>query len=84
MDRQNWGDRIEAELPTFDIQLERKRSRWNWLVCTHDGRPMMHGNEATRATAAYNANRALFLLLCAANPRTVPTHKRTNAQKFRT
>ncbi len=84
MDRANWGvDRIEAELPIFDIQLRRKRSRWSWLVSTHDGRPMMRGNAATRMTASYNANRALFLLLSAAILQTGSTRRKAIASKFR-
>lgn len=82
MGRRNWGNRFELELPTFDIQLRRKRSGWVWLVCTEDGRQMMRGSEATRATAAYNANRALFLLLSAANPKSAPTRKGASACKF--
>lgn len=79
MDRANWvGDGVEPGLPTFDIQVRRKRSRWIWQVCAQDGRPIMHGLEAARAKASYKANRALFLLLSAATPKS-SIRKRTNA-----
>jgi hypothetical protein len=58
-----------SELPTFEIQIKRKRARWLWLVNTHDGRPMLQGNEASRGMAAYFANRALFQLLSTASLR---------------
>jgi hypothetical protein len=58
---------VGVDLPTFDIHIERRRARWLWLVSSHDGRPMMQGNEASRAMAAYFANRAIFLLLSTAS-----------------
>ena len=54
---------IRGELPTYQIQIKRKRVRWKWLVSTLGGDPMMHGSEASRAAAAYAANRAVFLLI---------------------
>lgn len=77
MDRRNWVGRIEIELPTFEIQLQRKRSSWNWLVCTHDGRPIMQGSAVSRAKASYVANRALFLLLSTAH-----LHKKASRRKL--
>lgn len=84
MDRRNWGGRIEIALPTFEIQLKRKRSSWNWLVCTHDGRPMMLGSAVTRAKASYLANRALFLLLSTAHTKAGLPDKNPSRRKFRT
>jgi hypothetical protein len=81
MDRRDWGGRIGMELPTFEIQLKRKRSRWNWLVCTLDGRSMIQGTAATRAKASYLANRALFLLLSTAHPKA--GLKKTSDRRFR-
>src|SRR5579872_1701477 len=84
MDRRTWGGLIGEGLPTFEIRLRRKRSRWSWSVSTQDGRPIMQGNEATRARASYLANRALFLLLCTctANPNANSTHKKTSGRKL--
>jgi hypothetical protein len=81
MDRRSWDGRITEELPIFEIQLRRKRSRWTWLITSYDGRPIMRGNEATRAMASYLANRALFLLLSTANLRSGSTHKKTCDRK---
>lgn len=82
MDRRNWRGEIGEELPTFQIQVTRKRSRWGWLVSNDGGRPIMHGNEATRARASYVANRALFLLLSTANLKTVAPPKNTAGDKL--
>jgi hypothetical protein len=82
MDRQNWSGDIGEELPTFQIQVDRKRCRWSWLVSSHDGRPMMHGSEATRAMASYFANRALFLLLSTTKLKTDSTQKKQSDRKL--
>jgi hypothetical protein len=53
------------ELPIYDIGFVRKRSRWQWRVCTLEGQVMMRGKEPSRAAACYAAHRALFFLLAA-------------------
>jgi hypothetical protein len=73
MDRRNWRGKCGEELPTFQIQITRKRARWDWQVGSDGGRPIMYGSEATRARASYVANRALFLLLSTTNLKTVTT-----------
>jgi hypothetical protein len=82
MDQRNWGGETGEELPTFQIEVTRKRSRWGWLVSNHDGRPIMQGNEATHEMASYVANRALFLLLSTASLKTVATPKSTSDGKL--
>jgi hypothetical protein len=77
MDRRNWRGECGEELPTFQIQITRKRARWDWQVSNDGGRPIMHGSEATRARASYVANRALFLLLSTTNLKTVTTSRNT-------
>ena len=67
---------IRAELPTFEIQLKRKRVRWEWLVSARGGDPMMRGSEASRAAAAYKANRAVFLLIATSTANRKPAPSR--------
>ena len=52
--------------PTFEVVLKKRGRRWRWYVCTTDGMVIMHGSEANRTAANYQADRALFLLLLAA------------------
>jgi hypothetical protein len=80
----DWLDRscrATEDLPTYEIQLRRRRSRWTWLVRSHDGRPVMQGYGETRAMASYFANRALFLLLSTANLCNEATCKRPRGRK---
>lgn len=53
-------------LPVFEALLKKRGRVWRWSVCTAEGQVVMHGAESRRASARYQANRALFLmLLCA-------------------
>jgi hypothetical protein len=56
-------------LPVYEPLLEKRGRVWRWSVCTTEGQVIMQGAEGRRASARYQANRALFLmLLCAPYP----------------
>jgi hypothetical protein len=58
--------RGDVRFTAFDIALKRRgRGRWKWSVRTTDGHVVMCGSECSRGGARYQAQRALFLLLCA-------------------
>ncbi|UFW46407.1 MULTISPECIES: hypothetical protein [Bradyrhizobium] len=60
----------EENYAGFDVVLKRRgRVRWKWAVCTAGGEVVMSGSECSRAAARYQAERALFLLLCASASR---------------
>ena len=60
------GPSDEDRFTAFDIVLKpRGRSRWKWSVRATDGLVVMGGSECSRGGARYQAERALFLLLCA-------------------
>jgi hypothetical protein len=62
--------RDDDRFATFDIVLKRRgRGRWKWSVRTTDGHVVMDGSECSRSGARYQAERALFLLLCASASR---------------
>jgi hypothetical protein len=41
----------------------RRRSRWEWQLCDHQGTVILGGVENSRAAAKYAGERALFFLL---------------------
>jgi hypothetical protein len=49
------------------VIFKRSPTRWEWQVCDRKGNAIMCGWEHTRAAANYGGDRALFLLLAAAN-----------------
>ena len=52
----------------FEVVIfKRSPTRWEWQVCDRKGNAIMRGWEHTRPAAKYRGNRALFLLLAAAN-----------------
>lgn len=52
-----------SDLPTFDIDVQRRGRRWGWFIRTSSGECLLEGRERTRAEARYRAARALFQLL---------------------
>ena len=57
---------LPHQFPVFEILLIKRGRKWNWSICTAEGRVAMLGAERSRSAARYKANRALFLmLLCA-------------------
>jgi len=54
---------LTSVLPTFDVDVQRKRRRWEWLIRTSAGECLLYGRERSRAEARYKAARALFQLL---------------------
>ena len=54
------------QFPVFDRTVRRRGRAWRWSVSTSDGGIVMCGSEGRRSAAAYQANRAIFLLLSAA------------------
>ena len=54
------------QLPVFEALLKKRGRVWRWTVCTAQGRVVMQGAESRRASARYEANRALFLMLLGA------------------
>ena len=46
-------------LPVFEAMLKKRGRLWRWSIYTAEGRVVMQGAECRRATARYNANRAL-------------------------
>jgi hypothetical protein len=52
----------------FEVVIfKRGPTRWEWQVCDRKGNAIMRGWEHTRPAAKYRGDRALFLLLAAAN-----------------
>jgi hypothetical protein len=52
-----------SNLPTFDIDVQRRGRRWGWFILTSSGECLVEGRERSRAEARYRAARALFQLL---------------------
>jgi hypothetical protein len=53
----------------FDVELAKSGRGWEWRVNNSSGKIIMHGREAKRLNARYQAERALFLLLMATGAR---------------
>lgn len=53
-------------LPAFEFFLKQRGRRWLWSVHTAEGTQVVTGSGCSRSAAAYEANRALFLLLLSA------------------
>jgi hypothetical protein len=53
----------------FDIAISKRGQGWEWRVNDSSGKTVMQGWEFKRATARYEAGRALFLLLMATRTR---------------
>jgi hypothetical protein len=50
----------------FEVLVNKRGRKWQWRVCTSEGRVVMQGSESSRPAAKYEADRALFLLLLTA------------------
>jgi hypothetical protein len=49
------------QFPVFEVVLKkRRRSTWQWCVCTIEGHAVMRGSESTRPAAKYNADKGTF------------------------
>ena len=55
----------QLESPLFEVEIVRRRLRWDWCVRNRSGKVVMEGREKSRAAARYHSGRALFLLLLA-------------------
>ena len=55
----------------MEVTVTRRRRRWEWRVCDHNGTLLMQGRERSRPAARYQGYRSLFLLLSIAR-RPVP------------
>jgi hypothetical protein len=55
-----------CRFPVFEVVVKRRGRKWRWCVSTTEGKTVMLGSEGSRVAAAYEANRALFLLLLSA------------------
>jgi hypothetical protein len=60
---------MPIRFPTFEVVLKKRGRKWRWCVCTIEGKAVMHGSEASRPAAKYQADRALFQLLLTASHR---------------
>src|SRR6516164_3743819 len=65
-DQRGWTLAGSDQFPVFDVTVRRRGRAWRWSVSTSDGGIVMRGSEGRRSAAAYQANRAIFLLLSAA------------------
>src|SRR6516164_1402293 len=65
-DRRGWTVAEPDQFPVFDVTVRRRGRAWRWSVSTTEGAVVMDGSERSRAAAAYQANRAIFLLLSTA------------------
>jgi hypothetical protein len=59
----------------FDMTVRRRGRAWRWFVSTSEGKTLMSGSDRSRSAAAYQASRALFLLLSAVPCRVHSTRK---------
>ena len=55
----------QLESPLFEVEIVRRRLRWDWCVRDRSGKAVMEGREKSRVAARYHSGRALFLLLLA-------------------
>jgi hypothetical protein len=55
----------QLESPLFEVEIVRRRTRWDWSVRDRSGKVVMEGREKSRVAARYHSGRALFLLLLA-------------------
>jgi hypothetical protein len=61
----------QLESPPFEIEIVRRRLRWDWSLRDRSGNIVMRGREKSRIAARYHSERALFLLLLASCRRSV-------------
>ncbi len=79
--RQDLGIDMPDRYPLFGIELNKRRRKWRWRVCTAEGEAVMQGAESSRAAAKYQANKALFLLLLTAPYQSVRLRQEARARR---
>ena len=58
-------DKGDAQLTMFEMAINRRWGRWDWIVSERTGRVIVFGREMSYSAARYQAARALFQLLLA-------------------
>jgi hypothetical protein len=58
-------DKGKAQLTMFEMAINRRWGRWDWIVSERTGRVIVFGREMSYSAARYQAARALFQLLLA-------------------
>ena len=58
-------DKGDAQLTMFEMAINRRWGRWDWIVSERTGKVIVFGREMSHSAARHQAARALFQLLLA-------------------